>query len=586
MVRGTQTKIMTPLHPDRSTAINDFRQAHQRAALQLVLSRVTGKSVELLSYEDVLGKLRLTGRSSRGVREIPVSAIAGTVGRTSDFTRTFLPRKASDEQRWANLLAFAQQNSLDALPPIEVYQIGEAYFVQDGHHRVSVARTLGVEFIAAYVTEVQTRVPLTPDDDWNALIRNAEYATFLDYTRLDRLRPKTDFTVSVAGQYAKLEDHIEVHRYFREMAEGRELDFEEAVCRWHDEAYLPIAEAIHDQGLLSDFPGRTTTDFYLWIAEQRLLLQNELGWAISPEAATASLADRFTTRSRPLLDRAGRALLGAVIPAGFKSGPTVGQWRRAKTVARYSDRLFADILVPLSAAPPNWAIVDQALSIAQREGGHVHGLHISPDEDDLDNPLVEMLRQEFGRRCAAAQVPGSFNLEVGPLSDKVRAMAALTDLVVIGLASGTQTLSAEVIAWMRYCTRPILSVPGITSNFEHALLAYDGSPKSKEALFVAAYLGEQWKTRLTLITVIDPGRTDGTVLDYARQYLDLHELSADYVVGSGNAPNLILKTAQERSCDVLLMGSYTYAPVLESVRGGTAVNPLLREARVPALVCR
>jgi nucleotide-binding universal stress UspA family protein len=586
MVRGTQTKIMTPLHPDRSTAINDFRQAHQRAALQLVLSRVTGKSVELLSYEDVLGKLRLTGRSSRGVREIPVSAIAGTVGRTSDFTRTFLPRKASDEQRWANLLAFAQQNSLDALPPIEVYQIGEAYFVQDGHHRVSVARKLGVEFIAAYVTEVQTRVPLTPDDDWNALIRNAEYATFLDYTRLDRLRPKTDFTVSVAGQYAKLEDHIEVHRYFREMAEGRELDFEEAVCRWHDEAYLPIAEAIHDQGLLSDFPGRTTTDFYLWIAEQRLLLQNELGWAISPEAATASLADRFTTRSRPLLDRAGRALLGAVIPAGFKSGPTVGQWRRAKTVARYSDRLFADILVPLSAAPPNWAIVDQALSIAQREGGHVHGLHISPDEDDLDNPLVEMLRQEFGRRCAAAQVPGSFNLEVGPLSDKVRAMAALTDLVVIGLASGTQTLSAEVIAWMRYCTRPILSVPGITSNFEHALLAYDGSPKSKEALFVAAYLGEQWKTRLTLITVIDPGRTDGTVLDYARQYLDLHELSADYVVGSGNAPNLILKTAQERSCDVLLMGSYTYAPVLESVRGGTAVNPLLREARVPALVCR
>jgi nucleotide-binding universal stress UspA family protein len=586
MVRGTQTKIMTPLHPDRSTAINDFRQAHQRAALQLVLSRVTGKSVELLSYEDVLGKLRLTGRSSRGVREIPISAIAGTVGRTSDFTRTFLPRKASDEQRWANLLAFAQQNSLDALPPIEVYQIGEAYFVQDGHHRVSVARTLGVEFIAAYVTEVQTRVPLTPDDDWNALIRNAEYATFLDYTRLDRLRPKTDFTVSVAGQYAKLEDHIEVHRYFREMAEGRELDFEEAVCRWHDEAYLPIAEAIHDQGLLSDFPGRTTTDFYLWIAEQRLLLQNELGWAISPEAATASLADRFTTRSRPLLDRAGRALLGAVIPAGFKSGPTVGQWRRAKTVARYSDRLFADILVPLSAAPPNWAIVDQALSIAQREGGHVHGLHISPDEDDLDNPLVETLRQEFGRRCAAAQVPGSFNLEVGPLSDKVRAMAALTDLVVIGLASGTQTLSAEVIAWMRYCTRPILSVPGITSNFEHALLAYDGSPKSKEALFVAAYLGEQWKTRLTLITVIDPGRTDGTVLDYARQYLDLHELSADYVVGSGNAPNLILKTAQERSCDVLLMGSYTYAPVLESVRGGTAVNPLLREARVPALVCR
>jgi nucleotide-binding universal stress UspA family protein len=577
---------MTLLPPDRSSAVNDFRQAHQQAALQQVLARVTGKSVELLSYEDVLGKLRLTGRASRGVREVPVSAIVGTVGRCTDFTRTFLPRKGSDEQRWANLMAFVQQNSLDALPPIEVYQIGTAYFVQDGHHRVSIARQLGVEFMVAHVTEVQTRAPLTPDADWETLIRNAEYAAFLEYTHLDRLRPTTDLTVSVPGQYARLEDHIEVHRYFRETAEDHAIDFEEAVCRWHDEAYLPLAEAIHDQGLLCDFPGRTTTDFYLWIAEHRLLLQNELGWTISPETATAALADRFATRSRPLLDRAGRALLSAVIPAGFKSGPPVGQWRRTKTVARYSEQLFADILVPLSAVPPSWAVVDQALSIAQREGGHVHGLHITPHGDDLDNPAIEALRQEFGQRCAAAQVPGSFNLEVGSVSDKVRTMAGLTDLVVIGLVSGVPVLSVEVMAWMRYCTRPILTVPGVTSNFQHALLAYDGSPKSKEALFVAAYLGEQWKTRLTLITVIDPGRLDGSVQDEARRYLEVHEVEADYLVASGNGPLEILRAVQDRSCDVLLLGSYTYSPLVESMRGGTAVNPLLREARVPALVCR
>ena len=144
-------------------------------------------------------KLRLTGRAARGVREIPVAAIVGTVGRCTDFTRTFLPRKGSDEQRWANLMAFVQQNSLDALPPIDVYQIGSAYFVQDGHHRVSIARQMGVEFITAYVTEVQTRVPLTPDADWNALIRNAEYAAFLEYTHLDRLRPQDRFHRERAG---------------------------------------------------------------------------------------------------------------------------------------------------------------------------------------------------------------------------------------------------------------------------------------------------------------------------------------------------------------------------------------------------
>ncbi len=575
---------VSPFHP--SSAINDFRQAHRDAALQQVLARVTGKSAELLSYDDVLNKLRSTGRSTRGLREIPVEAIVGTVERATDFTRTFLPRKASDEQRWVGLMNFVQQHSLDALPPIDVYQVGSAYFVQDGHHRVSIARQQGIQFVTAYVTEVFTRVPLSPEADWNALIRNAEHAAFLEYTHLDRLRPRTDFSVSVPGQYTKLEDHIEVHRYFIEAADERELEFAEAVCRWHDESYQPIAAAIHDQGLLSDFPGRTTTDFYLWIAEHRLLLQHQLGWTISPEAATASLAERFITRSRPLFDRARRAILGAMIPTGFKSGPAVGQWRKTKRVARYSEHLFADILVPLSTRPPSWTVFDQALSIAQREGGQVHGLHISADEDQLGDPALEALRQEFGRRCAAAQVPGSFNLEVGSVSDKVRAMAALTDLVVIGLDPAAPMLGPEVSAWMRYCTRPILTVPFVASQFQHALLAYDVSPKSKEALFVAAYVGEQWKTRLTLITVVDPGRAEATVQDEARRYLEMHELAADYVVASGNGPEQILRTVRERDCDVLLMGSYTYSPLIESVRGGTAVDPLLREARVPALVCR
>ena len=66
--------------------------------------------------------------------------------------------------------------------------------------------------------------------------------------------------------------------------------------------------------------------------------------------------------------------------------------------------------------------------------------------------------------------------------------------------------------------------------------------------------------------------------DYARQYLEMHELAADYMVGSGNAPEQILQTVQERACDALLMGSYSYSPLMESMRGGTAVNRLLRGA--------
>jgi nucleotide-binding universal stress UspA family protein len=570
---------------EKQSALNDFQQAHHQAALQQIAARLTGKSIELLSYDDVLRQLKLTGRSARGVQTIPLASIIGTVGRCTDFTRSFLPRKSSDEQRWANLKAFVAANSLDALPPIDVYQIGSAYFIQDGHHRVSIARQLGVEFIAAHVTEVHTRVPLTPEADWETLILNAEYAEFLEYTHLDRLRPQSDFTVSVPGQYAKLADHIEVHRYFIEAADEREIDYETAVCRWHDESYLPIADAIREQGILRQFPARTATDFYLWIAEHRLMLQRELGWTISAEAATASLLDHFGSRSRPLLDRAGRAMLEAAVPAGLKAGPAVGQWRKTKLAARYSDNLFADILVPIGDAPPAWAVLDQALSVAQRESSRVHGLHIVADEAELGSAAHEALRQEFGRRCAAAAVEGSFNLEVGALANKVRDLAALTDLVVIGLGPQERVLSPEVTTWMRHCTRPLLAVPLNISAFQHALLAYDGSPKSREALFVAAYLGERWHTQLTVITVNDPGRIDEAGMDYAHQYLELHELAVDFVRVNGNAPEQIFNTLKDRVCDTLLMGSYTYSPLMETVRG-TAVNWLVRDTQVPVLVCK
>jgi nucleotide-binding universal stress UspA family protein len=519
------------------------------------------------------------------VQVIPVSAIIGTVGRCYDFTRTFLPRHSTDEQRWAGLRHFVEENSLDALPPIEVYQVGSAYFVQDGHHRVSIARQLGVEFMSAYVTEVATRVALTPETNPDDLIRQSEYVAFLGYTHLDRLRPQSDFSVSVPGQYAKLEDHIEVHRYFIEVAENREISFEDAVCRWHDEAYAPIIEAIREQGILRDFPERTATDFYLWIAEQRLTLQHELGWSIPAEAATASLAARFVTRSRPLLDRASRAMLKVIIPAAFKTGPAAGQWRKTKVMARYSERLFGDVLVPISDAPPAWAVLDQALLVARQESSQVHGLHIVATEAERTDAAHQNLRDEFERRCAEAQVTGSFNVEMGPLAAKVGTLSELTDLVVIGIGPQPRTVSAEVQTWMRHCTRPVLAVPDRTVPFQRALLAYDGSVKAKEALFVAAYLAEMWKTALVVMTVQERGRINRKALTYAEKYLQMHEIDAEFVFAQGVVAGNLLKAIEVYRCDTLLMGSYCSPAAVEAFLGGT-VDRVLRATTIPVLVCR
>ena len=204
------------------SAISDFQRARQRAALQSILVRLTGKSAELLSYDAVVKKLRMIGSADRGLREIPLDAIVGSVGRYTDFTRTFLPRHDSDAQRWARVRAAMADQTIDALPPIEVYQIGAAYFVKDGNHRVSIARRAGYLVLHAYVTEVRTRVPLTPDVQPDELIIKAEQAAFLEYTHLDELRSGADVSVSVPGQYARLENHIEAYRYVKEGEQERD----------------------------------------------------------------------------------------------------------------------------------------------------------------------------------------------------------------------------------------------------------------------------------------------------------------------------------------------------------------------------
>src|SRR5512139_1614866 len=97
-------------------AVQDFQAARQRAAIQEVLARITGRPSELLSYEEVAEKLKLRIRTERGMQHIPLDAIVGSVGRYSDFTRTFLPRRKEDQDRWAGVRAAFLEDGA-GLPP-------------------------------------------------------------------------------------------------------------------------------------------------------------------------------------------------------------------------------------------------------------------------------------------------------------------------------------------------------------------------------------------------------------------------------------------------------------------------------------
>src|SRR5690606_3941958 len=140
-----------------------------------------------------------------------------------------------DSERWVGVRL--AMTGLEGVPPVELYRLGDAYFVKDGNHRVSVARQLGAKSINAYVTPVHSRVPLDSSVDYEALILATEYAEFLEVTGVDELRPGADLTVTEAGQYPVLIEHIQVHQYYMGMARDEPVPWDEAVTHWYDEIY-------------------------------------------------------------------------------------------------------------------------------------------------------------------------------------------------------------------------------------------------------------------------------------------------------------------------------------------------------------
>jgi nucleotide-binding universal stress UspA family protein len=554
---------MSPNQYQLQAAIHDFQSARQKAGIQEVLARLTGKSNQLLSYEEVAEKLKLHARADGGIQQIPLDAIVGSTGRYTEFTRTFLPRRVDDQERWARVKA-----AFDAsigLPPIEVLKVGDVYFVVDGNHRVSIARQEKLRSIEAHVVEVRTPIPLTPDVQPDDLIIKAEYADFLEATHITDLRPNVDLTVTIPGQYAKLMEQICCQECYLEKGGECDFPFEESVQDWYDSAYIPLAETIRDRGLLRWFPGRTVTDLYLWISDNRSALEKELGWQIQSEIAATDL----------------------ILEKGLRNKS--GSWRKARTVKRYADRLFTDILVPLGGDVESWDALEQAITVAEREGARLLGLHVLESKEYGDTEHSRPIQAAFDHGCAAANVEGKLIVESGEISAKIRERAAMADLLVMKIthppAGGLSMLRSAFRTIITNSSVPVLVVPQKPTRFQRALLAYDGSLRAKEALFVAAYLAEIWKTELTVFTALDGGKTNSEIHGYVRQYLEFHEVNADYVIQEGNANASLNKAVEEHNCDLVLMGGYG-SSVIRDLILGSAVDFMLRESNVPILVCR
>ena len=143
-------------------ADRDFSRARRRAVLRRALAtlRTEPPSPWLLSFDDVRRAMRADNRLYVGRRVVEVEKIVGSVGRRRDFDGSFMPFRASVAHRWKRIdQAFHQAADL---PPVELYKLGDAYFVVDGHHRVSVVRYHDVPTVEAVVTEFHPRLSGAP----------------------------------------------------------------------------------------------------------------------------------------------------------------------------------------------------------------------------------------------------------------------------------------------------------------------------------------------------------------------------------------------------------------------------------------
>lgn len=267
-------------------ADKDFSRARRKAFLRRVgaFLRNDPASNKLLSFEEVKSALGAVARVYLGMRTVEVAKIVGSVGRHRDFDRAFLPSKGELGERWKKIDRLMQK--AEELPPVSLFKIGDAYFVNDGNHRVSVARQQGVEMIDAEVIELRSRVRIDSGITAGTLLHKMELRFFLERLPVDHVLPEVDVELSDVADYRRLANHIEAHGFRLSQLWKRYVSPEEVLRDWYEYSYRPISEMIREEKVLAAFPGRTELDLYLWVVRNRDRLALEArDNRVSPEKA-------------------------------------------------------------------------------------------------------------------------------------------------------------------------------------------------------------------------------------------------------------------------------------------------------------
>jgi hypothetical protein len=260
-----------------SDAQSDFSRARRARLLAEIgrrLRREPDDVALMLPFEEVVEALGRVGQHDLGLQVVPLDAIVGSVDRTVDFDRGLRPTSARLRSRWERINA-AQRRG-EALPPVSLYKIGDLYFVRDGHHRVSVAKSLGRKDIDAYVTEVNTRIKLGEDTRVSDL-------PLKDHERLFRERAplppeaRDRIQLSDPWDYGVLAEAIEAWGFRAMQNRGTYMDRAEVAQHWFEEEYEPVVELLKAGDLIVE--GETETEAYMRVAADRYRVLRTHEWS-------------------------------------------------------------------------------------------------------------------------------------------------------------------------------------------------------------------------------------------------------------------------------------------------------------------
>jgi hypothetical protein len=258
----------------RADVADEFLRVRRRQALARLVQRLRRAPDDvnvILPLDEVLDALGRRGERRLGLQTIRLDTIVGTVDSSRDYDRRFRPTSGRVRERWERL-ALAQRRG-ESIPPIEVYRVGDLHFVQDGHHRVSIAMAEGAKAIDAYVTEVHTQLPATG-------IRGRRDLVFKGYERIFRERvplsavAMAKIIVADPWSYAELGEAVEAWGYRRMQDTGQFSDRAETARHWYAEEYQPVVRMLRAADLIGT---RTEAEAYLRVATERyrLILAHE-----------------------------------------------------------------------------------------------------------------------------------------------------------------------------------------------------------------------------------------------------------------------------------------------------------------------